>query len=258
MKEKKNFPFSDRFWSEMKTAASRILMIDYDGTIAPFQMNRALAFPYPGIIELLRKINKLNGNQVAIISGRTLFELKNFIHIKGIHLFGSYGMEEEMQGFQENFRISEEEKTILEQGREKIVNAGIEAHLEEKPYSLAFHVRGVKEGDELIKTVFQLWRPLVKSGSISITPFNGGVELTAGKTKDFAIKKMLCNAPLNTFAVYIGDDIPDEPAFKAVNKCGWGIKVGARKNPTSAKLFLKNSQEIISFLKRWVIEQTEK
>lgn len=255
MKGRKSFPFPDRFWSEMRRADNCLLMIDYDGTIAPFQMNPALAYPFPGVIELLRKIQQLPGNLVTIISGRTLSELKKFVEIKGIHYFGSYGMEEEVDGHQECFRLSEEGKAILDQGRKEIENAGMQAYLEEKPYSMAFHIRGVKDGSRLISHVLQLWKPLEKTGFISIVPFNGGVELSVGRTKDFAILKMMAKSPAQAFAVYIGDDAPDEPAFKAVNQSGWGIKIGSRNHPTSAKLFLNNFQELSSFLKRWIVEQ---
>jgi len=255
MKERKSFPFPDRFWSEMRTADSCLLMIDYDGTIAPFQINPALAYPFPGVIELLRKIQQLPGNLVAIISGRTLSELKNFVEIDGIHYFGSYGMEEEVDSHQEFSRLSEEEKAILDQGRKEIKNADMQAYLEEKPYSIAFHIRGVKDGSKLISHVLQLWKPLEKTGLTSIIHFNGGVELSTGRRKDFAIQRMMAKAPAQAFAVYIGDDAPDEPAFKAVNQAGWGIKIGSREHPTSAKLFLNNFQELSNFLKRWIVEQ---
>ncbi|MFZ2960493.1 MAG: trehalose-phosphatase [Candidatus Ozemobacteraceae bacterium] len=252
MKETEKYPFPERFWSEMMRAGNRLLMLDYDGTIAPFQVNRALAYPTPGIIGLLRKISKKEENRVAVISGRSLAELRKFIGIQGIHLFGSYGMEEEVDGFQVSCPVSEEAKSILEQGRRKIEAAGIMDHLEEKPYSLAFHIRGLQNGTELIRCVMQAWEPLEKTGLIAIIPFDGGVELSAGKTKDFAVDKLLGNSPSETFAVYIGDDDPDEPAFRAVNRFGWGIKAGERKGKTSAKLLLRNSLELVEFLKNWL------
>ena len=252
MKEKDIFCFPEQFWSELEAAGNRLLMIDYDGTIAPFRINQKLAYPYPGTIELLRNILRNKRNRVAIISGRSLSELKDFIRIEGIHLFGSYGLEEELNGFQESYRISGEEKEILEQGRLRVEKEGINGRIEEKPYSIAFHVRGIKNGNLLIGRVKQVWKPLEKPGSISVVPFNGGVELTIGHTKDFAVEKLLRSVPSDSFSVYIGDDDPDEPAFVAVNQYGWAIKIGKTKKPTAARLFLKDSQEFFSFLKCWL------
>ena len=46
------------------------LLLDYDGTLAPFSTDRDSAFPYPQVREMLSKIIATRGTRVVVISGR--------------------------------------------------------------------------------------------------------------------------------------------------------------------------------------------
>ena len=35
------------FLERLRSATSRVLLLDYDGTLAPFSVDRSLALPYP-------------------------------------------------------------------------------------------------------------------------------------------------------------------------------------------------------------------
>jgi trehalose-6-phosphatase len=37
----------DSFLEQLRTASSCVLLLDYDGTLAPFNVDRSLALPYP-------------------------------------------------------------------------------------------------------------------------------------------------------------------------------------------------------------------
>src|SRR5579863_4759710 len=52
-----------------------LLMLDFDGTLAPFHINRRKAFPYPGIKRLLQEILELGKTRIVIVSGRDATEL---------------------------------------------------------------------------------------------------------------------------------------------------------------------------------------
>ncbi len=51
-------------------ASQSLLMLDYDGTLAPFRKDRDHAFPYPGISQILQEIVRIGKTRVVIISGR--------------------------------------------------------------------------------------------------------------------------------------------------------------------------------------------
>ena len=58
------------FLEAIPTAASRVLMLDYDGTLAPFQPRPERALPYPGVREALASLIEAAGTRIVIISGR--------------------------------------------------------------------------------------------------------------------------------------------------------------------------------------------
>ena len=52
-----------------------VLLLDYDGTLAPFHPDRFQARPYPQVAELLQAIIDAGRTRLVIISGRALADL---------------------------------------------------------------------------------------------------------------------------------------------------------------------------------------
>src|SRR2546429_9964529 len=81
------------FLDRLRSASARVLLLDYDGTLAPFSADRNLAFPYPEVPDLLARI-MAEGTRVVLISGRPAREL---LLLSGIHphpeIWGSHGLE---------------------------------------------------------------------------------------------------------------------------------------------------------------------
>ncbi|MGE5253118.1 MAG: trehalose-phosphatase, partial [Planctomycetaceae bacterium] len=50
--------------------------------------------------------------------------------------------------------------------------------------------------------------------------------------------------------VYLGDDESDEDAFRAVHDRGIPVRVGAGTAPSAASYFLRDSSEVLEFLRR--------
>jgi len=57
-------------WEGLQTASSRILILDYDGTLAPFHAERDKAIPYAGVTPLLDSIIARRTCRVVVVSGR--------------------------------------------------------------------------------------------------------------------------------------------------------------------------------------------
>jgi trehalose 6-phosphate phosphatase len=57
------------FLERVRRATSRALLLDYDGTLAPFTPDRTRAFPYREIPELVSQIMR-HETRVVLISGR--------------------------------------------------------------------------------------------------------------------------------------------------------------------------------------------
>jgi trehalose-phosphatase len=70
--------------------------------------------------------------------------------------------------------------------------------------------------------------------------------------KGKAVLWLLQALDLNTTAVlplYLGDDVTDEDAFKALDGLGIGIVVGEDARPSIARYALKNPHEVHDFLR---------
>jgi len=81
------------FLEQLKTAEQRVLLLDYDGTLAPFRAARDHAFPYPGIPYLVSRIMSV-GTRVVMVSGRRAEEVAALSGIRPQpEIWGSHGLE---------------------------------------------------------------------------------------------------------------------------------------------------------------------
>ena len=53
-------------------------------------------------------------------------------------------------------------------------------------------------------------------------------------------------------AAYLGDDLTDEDAFKAIKGKGIGVLVREEPRKTAADIWIKPPDELLSFLSNWL------
>ena len=58
------------FLQGISRARSRVLMLDYDGTLAPFCIDPERATPYPRVSEPLGSLRRDTDTKIVIVSGR--------------------------------------------------------------------------------------------------------------------------------------------------------------------------------------------
>jgi len=64
----------ESFFLRLNTAPASALMLDYDGTLAPFTVQRDRAYPHPGVRQALDGLMDA-GCRVAVVSGRGVYDL---------------------------------------------------------------------------------------------------------------------------------------------------------------------------------------
>ncbi len=92
-------------------------MLDYDGTLAPFHVDRFAATPYPGVEERLATLSGLARVRLVLISGRSARELRSLLPpgIKA-EIWGSHGREQlKSDGSYELFALDPGSRPALEQ-----------------------------------------------------------------------------------------------------------------------------------------------
>lgn len=246
----------ESFLDHLRSAPSRILLLDYDGTLAPFQTDRDHAFPYPEVPGLLGGIIERE-TRVVLISGRPAREL---LVLSGIHphpeIWGSHGLERLKQdGTYEAESLPAEQETGLLQAAEALRVEGLESQVELKPGGVALHWRGLDaSGIERLKSkIQQLWTPLLQQYSLRLLDFDGGIELRGSrKDKGNAVSTILGESSSNAALAYLGDDRTDEDAFRALKGKGLTALVRPQARTTAADIWLRPPEELVQFLKDWL------
>ncbi len=244
------------FLERVAQAPARALLLDYDGTLAPFTPDRTRAFPYKEIPELISQIMH-HRTRVVFISGRTATEL---LFLSGIHphpeIWGSHGAERlHPDGSYEVDVFPDEQRSALQLASRSLQACGLTARTEIKPGGIAVHWRGLssEERATIEKKVRSLWASPTKEYGLRIVPFDGGLELRApGKNKGHAVTAILGEIGPDAAVAFLGDDSTDEDAFAAIKGRGLAVLVRADPRPTLADVWLRPPEELGSFLRSWL------
>src|SRR5215468_8220177 len=82
------------FFRLIEPATSRVLLIDYDGTIAPFHADRSRAVPYPGVPTLLERVMKTCDTRMVVLTGGSAGRVPQLLGLDPHpEIWGAYGLE---------------------------------------------------------------------------------------------------------------------------------------------------------------------
>lgn len=239
-----------------------MLFLDYDGTLTPIAERPEAATLSNDIKQLLTEMSELNGISTAIVSGRSLAQLKKFVDVPGLLYVGNHGFEFEGPGIKHIHPGALEARGVLAEIAERLSFnfAGIEGViLENKIYTLSVHYRLVSEAElPRVRMIFlKVVQPFIEAAQVVFTEgkkvleVRPALEWNKGTAISWLCGRRLAMEPeRSVFAIYVGDDKTDEAALKAVKKMGLGIKVAEKIIETHADYYLHNTDEIHEFLKR--------
>lgn len=250
-------PDIERFFARLHAARTRVLMLDYDGTIAPFQVDPATARPYPGVVPLLDGILRARHTRLVIVSGRWTKDLLPLLGLaRAPEIWGSHGWERlHASGSYEGPRLRAQAVEILVSADDWIAQVeALGARAERKPASLAFHWRGL--GDDRIAAIraslFEKWRDLAAADELLWHDFDGGIELrAAGRDKGYVVRTLMAEAGPDAEFAYLGDDETDEDAFRAMPPGSAAVLVRPQPRPSAASYWVQAPAGLLDFLRRW-------
>jgi trehalose 6-phosphate phosphatase len=245
------------FYHQRNKASQKALLLDYDGTLAPFRKEPNEAQPSPGIRQVLNRLMQVPDIRLVIISGRWTKDLIPLLQLeRQPEIWGSHGLERlKADGSYEIDSIDEQHLDGLVAADEGIEELGLANRCEKKPGSLAIHYRGLdqKMVQEIKNQVEPRWSTLAQAWQLSLHEFDGGLELRVpGRNKGDAVKTILAELNQSAVAAYLGDDLTDEDAFRAIKGKGVGILVRAELRPTAADLWIRPPEELFTFLSGWI------
>jgi trehalose 6-phosphate phosphatase len=232
------------------------LLLDYDGTVVPIAPTPDLAHPTPDVLELLRRLGSIDTVRLAIISGRSLDDLERLLPLETIFLVGNHGAEIRTPAGDRLHLVDPQTiQTIMSQlaAELKLAVAGLAGCIvENKGISLALHYRlaSASAAQQAIAHFTRLSEPLVTRGEFEWLQGKKIVEVRpVGVNKGQAVRFLLdrYSSP-GQLPIYMGDDLTDEDAFRALDDVGISILISAVDRPSAAKYRLESPADAGDFL----------
>jgi trehalose-phosphatase len=244
------------FYNELSRAKIRILFVDYDGTLAPFVVDRSRAVPYSGVREAIDRIMRAGSSKLVIVSGRSIEELVPLLGLDQLpEIWGSHGWERLAEdGTYTGPDLGAAALEGLKDAFTWAKSAGLEARCELKPAGIALHWRGMLDGeiDSLIERAAPAWGEIAEDAGLRLHEFDGGIELRpVSRDKGYAVRTVLEEAGPDAIVAYLGDDETDEDAFWMLEGRGLRVLVKTIFRSTKADLWLRPPEELLEFLTRW-------
>ncbi len=247
---------STHFWLQLAKADCPVLLLDYDGTLAPFRVNRDQAVPYPGLRELLTEIHTTTLTRLVIISGRAIDDLLPLLGLDPApEIWGCHGWERMFSnGQRSTVALSANAQAGLKEALAMSGDKNLDRRYEVKPASVAVHWRGlpVEEQAQLRRVTETTWKLLAARFGLQVHAFDGGLELRCpGRSKGTAIREILAEDETGTPLAFLGDDLTDEDGFREIKGRGLGLLVRQENRPTEADVHLQPPEELFAFLEKW-------
>jgi alpha,alpha-trehalase len=253
-------------WEHLESIARRLkrrrlgLFLDYDGTLTPIVRR-------PEDATLAEEVRALLGQlaeccTVAIVSGRDRQDVEAMVQVESLVYAGSHGFDIRGPGGIERQHqdatpalpdLAEAERQIRQ--RLKPIHG---AHVERKKFALAVHYREVADDDvkrveSAVDNVHTAFPRLRKKGGKRVFELQPDADWDKGRAVLW-LAKFLGMDDARDVLIYIGDDVTDEDAFRALrhHRGGVGIGVGVPESSTDASYSLRDCDDVQQFL-RWLL-----
>lgn len=245
---------TDNILYEFRTASKRCILLDYDGTLAPYQKLPTLAVPGMELLELLRQLSGDPANEVVIISGRDADTLDNWLGKLPVSLVAEHGacIKYKKEDWQQQVSVSPEWKEQIRPLLELFVTRCVGSFIEEKKNTLAWHYRnthpdlGFIRSRELRNSLLQL----ITNTPLQVIDGNKVLEVRLiGIDKGATAQKILQHFKPE-FTLCIGDDATDEDMFRILRDQAYTIRIGGGN--TAAKYTLMLQSQVLPLLRRFV------
>jgi len=221
-------------------ANRRLLILDYDGTLAPFAQRPQQAAPAPVVLDLLRNLAADQRNCIALMSGRSAENLDRwFGMVRGMWMAAEHGAEMKPASAStwEPLReqVSTDWKSTVMPILEHFVDRTPGSDVEEKKYSLVWHYRMAEPefGEWLANELVSMLEAMLAETELRAFRGEKTIEVKpVWANKGEALARVLAAYPDPDFILAAGDDRTDEDLFERLQSDAWTIHIGPE--PTRA------------------------
>jgi trehalose 6-phosphate phosphatase len=246
----------EAFFQSIAAAGKSALLLDFDGTLAPFRVDPSKVCPWAGVAKLLDEIQHAGRTRLAIITGRPARDVASQLGMRNApEIWGLHGAERLYPDERfEQEELVDDEQALLADARSVVREAHLGVRVEEKRNAVVVHWRG--KSPRSIQAVraraLELLDRYAGQAGLKLLQFDGGLELRAGRNKGDAVRTILTEIPGRAPVAYLGDDATDEDAFEALAERGLGVLVRREWRPGAAAIWLRPPAQLRQFLDAWL------
>jgi len=220
--------------------APALMAFDFDGTLAPICADPDKVRIRPSWGAHLQQISQRW--PLAVISGRRLADLTPRLGFEPAFAAGNHGAESAATDATHTTSASLDSVRQLLASRCEAVHAlGIE--VEDKGLSLAVHYRRSSHAVDAAAYATQLLASLPPSLAVSHGKAVFNITVRAAPNKGDALVRAMRFCGVEQ-ALYVGDDVNDEPAFAAASPTSVTVRIGDPRSPTQAHFTLATHRQM--------------
>jgi trehalose 6-phosphate synthase/phosphatase len=253
----------ERIVAAYRAAPRRLLLLDYDGTLAPIVRDPAAAAPSEVLLLVLDKLIADPANEVVLVSGRDWKSLEAWFGSRSMVLVSEHGVRvREPKGqWHLTAAISTRGRRRVRDVMQVFADRLPGSSLEDKESSVAWHYRGADPvlGPARARELTEVLKNLTASTDLQVLQGKKVVEVKpAGADKGSATLRWI-SRHRGGFVLAAGDDETDERLFAVLPSSAISIRVGpgesrARQNVQGPEQFVSLLSELASEESPWRVK----
>jgi trehalose-phosphatase len=231
------------------------VFLDYDGTLTPIVRNPEEAKLSDSMRDAIRSL--ASRCPVAIVSGRDRQDVESLVQLNQLIYAGSHGFDIagpddlRMEHKEAKARLGALDTVEKElQGRLADVPG---AWVERKRYAVAIHCRNTPEDQvhtvrKIVDDQANTQSGLRRRGGKKVFEFQPDLAWDKGEAVLWLLETLDLTSP-DVVPMYVGDDLTDEDAFRALAGRGFVFIVGPFEHRTKAEYYLRDVNEVERLLR---------
>ncbi len=240
------------------SSSKPVFFLDYDGTLTPIVNKPEDAVLSDSMRDTLAKLAELF--TVAIVTGRDVEDVQQLVGLDNLIYSGSHGyITTGPDGMYMEHERSDEIIALLdmvEKDLHDLMDNRVEGvQIERKRYAIAVHYRNAEEKDvpfvyQVVERLLERHDGLKTGEGKKIVEIKPDIDWHKGKAVRWIMDKLGVSDKPGLLPLFIGDDVTDEDAFRALSDNGVGILVENHGQQTAAAYSLKNVFQVEQFFKK--------